>query len=173
MAVGRSSCWVTRVNGLTTAGLRSLLLEDRTAWVGETGRVYFKDPAPGLADPASAEAAPPYPLASTFLLHSKPDSRRVIFLDFDGADVSGTLWNEEDGVRAGFHRAWSLDADPATFNLAERTAIQSVWQRVAEDYAPFDVDVTTQFPGEAAITRSGSGERRESAAAARNHARRN
>lgn len=147
-----------RVNGLTTAGLRSLLLEDRTAWVGETGRVYFKDPAPELADPASAETAPPYPLASTFLLHSKPDSRRVIFLDFDGADVSGTLWNEQDGVRAGFHPAWSLDGDAATFNLTERTAIQSVWQRVAEDYAPFDVDVTTQFPGEAAITRSGSGD---------------
>ena len=29
--------------------------------------------------------------------------------------------------------------------------MQSVWQRVAEDFAPFDVDVTTQDPGVAAI----------------------
>ena len=31
-----------------------------------------------------------------------------------------------------------------------------MWARVAEDYAPFDVDVTTQAPAQAAITRSGS-----------------
>ena len=31
--------------------------------------------------------------------------------------------------------------------------MQSVWQRVAEDYAPFDVDVTTEDPGAAALTR--------------------
>lgn len=147
-----------RVNGLTAPGLRALLLEDTTAWVGETGRVYFKDQAPALTDAVPAAAALSYPLASTFLLHSKPGSQRVIFLDFDGADVSGTLWNEEDGVRAGRHPAWSLDADATTFNTTERTAIQSVWQRVAEDYAPFDVDVTTQFPGEAAITRSDIGD---------------
>ena len=32
--------------------------------------------------------------------------------------------------------------------------VQDVFQRVAEDYAPFDVDVTTQDPGDAAIIRS-------------------
>ena len=32
--------------------------------------------------------------------------------------------------------------------------IQSVWQRVAEDYSMFDVDVTTQDPGLAAIDRT-------------------
>ncbi len=42
------------------------------------------------------------------------------------------------------------------FTDTERTRIQQVWQRVAEDYAPFDVDVTTEYPGEAAITRSSS-----------------
>ncbi len=30
------------------------------------------------------------------------------------------------------------------------------WQRVAEDYAPFDVDVTTQDPGDDAIFRASS-----------------
>ena len=48
---------------------------------------------------------------------------------------------------AGNYPAWTLDGDAATFNDAEREAIQTIWQRVAEDYAPFDVDVTTQDPG--------------------------
>ena len=33
-----------------------------------------------------------------------------------------------------------------------------MWQRVSEDFAPFDIDVTTQDPGAAAITRSGTGD---------------
>src|SRR6185436_5752509 len=37
-----------------------------------------------------------------------------------------------------------------------RSRIVQMWQRVAEDYAPFDVDVTTEYPGEAALTRSSS-----------------
>ena len=33
-----------------------------------------------------------------------------------------------------------------------------MWKQAAEDFAPFDVNVTTQDPGQAAITRSGSGD---------------
>ena len=32
--------------------------------------------------------------------------------------------------------------------------MQSIWQRVAEDYAPFNIDVTTQDPGDAGIIRT-------------------
>src|SRR6185295_19368773 len=32
------------------------------------------------------------------------------------------------------------------FNDAEQLAIKRVWQRVAEDYAPFNIDVTTERP---------------------------
>ena len=59
----------------------------------------------------------------------------------------GHRWNATtDGLPAGDAPAWRLDGDAATFNDAERDAIQSIWQRVAEDYAPFDVDVTTAGP---------------------------
>jgi PKD repeat protein len=40
------------------------------------------------------------------------------------------------------------------FSQQEQDVIQYIWQRVAEDYAPFDVDVTTQDPGVDAIIRS-------------------
>jgi hypothetical protein len=35
---------------------------------------------------------------------------------------------------------------PYTFSTAELQRIQAIWQRVAEDYAPFDVNVTTEPP---------------------------
>ena len=43
-------------------------------------------------------------------------------------------------------------------NDNEREQIQSVWQRVSEDYSAFDVDVTTQDPGDAAIDRTNAGD---------------
>jgi hypothetical protein len=103
---------------------------------------------------AATSGAAPYPLDQTFLLNSRPGAPRVIYLDFDGHTVSGTAWNAEFGLPAGTHPAFSLDGDPTTFNAAERTLIQGVWQRVAEDFAPFDVNVTTQDPGIDAIRRS-------------------
>jgi hypothetical protein len=114
--------------------------------------------APGspkaAAAAASASGAAPYPLDQTFLLNSKPGSPRVIYLDFDGHTVSGTAWNDESSLAPGSHPAFSLDGDPTTFNAEERTLIQGVWQRVAEDFAPFDVNVTTQDPGIDAIRRT-------------------
>ena len=39
------------------------------------------------------------------------------------------------------HGGWSTDQDASTFTSSERGTIQSIWQRVAEDYAPFNVNV--------------------------------
>lgn len=93
-----------------------------------------------------------YPLEQTFRLHSLPGARRTVFLDVDGAEVRGTWWNEDipDATYGG------LDADgaPGSFNAAERAVVQEVWQRVAEDFAPFAVDVTTEDPGPAALRRA-------------------
>ena len=143
-------------NGLTAGALRDLLLEDRTAWVDPTGRVFFKDPIPAGAADAEQLEPPAYAVADAFALHSKPGSDHVIFLDFDGSVVSGTAWNATYGIADGAHPAWTLDGDAGSFSTTERDAIASIWARVAEDYAPFDVDVTTQDPGAAAIDRTSS-----------------
>jgi hypothetical protein len=104
---------------------------------------------------AQALPTPAYPYADTFKLHSRPGSQRVIYLDFDGETVSGTKWNEEYNANNSFHAApYDVDGNTASFSEAELAIIQSAWQRVAEDYAPFAVDVTTQDPGLAAIDRS-------------------
>ncbi|MEZ5255782.1 MAG: hypothetical protein R2705_02430 [Ilumatobacteraceae bacterium] len=41
-----------------------------------------------------------------------------------------------------------------TFSDAEKSLIQYTWMRMAEDYAPFDVDVTTEEPAPEAIDRT-------------------
>jgi hypothetical protein len=86
----------------------------------------------------------PFPAALKF--HSRPGAVNVIFLDFDGHSVSGTAWNTSLGRDPIPAVAFSADSDYSTFSDAEQLIIRRVWQRVAEDYAPFDVDVTTEAP---------------------------
>lgn len=85
-------------------------------------------------------------------LHSFPGANRVIYLDFDGHTTSGTAWNQSfTGGKSIVSAAFDLDGDPTTFNSSERDLIQQVWQRVAEDFAPFAIDVTTEDPGVEAL----------------------
>lgn len=90
-----------------------------------------------------------------FQLHSLPGATRVIYLDFDGHVASGTSWNTSyTGGADIVSQPFDLDGDPATFSAGERAVIQAIWKRVAEDYAPFAVDVTTQDPGIEALRKT-------------------
>jgi hypothetical protein len=149
---------VARAYGLRADELQSLLREDASLAVDRAGRLHFTDPAPAGALPADAtiEAALA-PLADTFRLHSRPGAKRIIYLDFDGHVISGTGWNASyNGGQNIIAPPWDIDGSPSTFNDTERTRIQQIWQRIAEDYAPFDVDVTTELASESQITRSGT-----------------
>src|SRR5918993_216532 len=80
--------------------------------------------------------------ADAFKLHSKPGAATRVYLDFDGHSFTGTAW----GAGTFNALAFSADADRTTFSDAERLTIAEIWHRVAEDYAPFDIDVTTEAP---------------------------
>ncbi len=54
----------------------------------------------------------------------------VILLDFDGQKISGTSWN------------WNGDIIAAPANLTA-AQIEEIFQRVANDYSPFNITVTT------------------------------
>ncbi len=97
-------------------------------------------------------------LSNTFKLHSNPFATKTIYLDLDGHLIpAGSGWaNSYNGGSAINAPAWSMDSDPTTFNDTELARIQAIWQRVAEDFAPFDVDVTTDYRGEDYLTRSSS-----------------
>jgi len=63
-------------------------------------------------------------------LNSYPNASNVIFLDFNGHTVSGTMWNV---------------TGPFTCNSSglSDAAITEAFNRVAEDYRPFNINVTT------------------------------
>jgi PKD repeat protein len=90
-------------------------------------------------------------------LHSRPGSKRTVHLDFDGATLVNTAWNTSStpSITA---LPFDLDGVPYSFSTAELQRIQLIWQRVAEDFAPFDVDVTTEVPSSDALSRSSSGD---------------
>jgi serralysin len=87
-------------------------------------------------------------VASLPLLSSNPSATSKIFLDFNGHTTSGTDWNSfYNGGANIVTPAYSIDADTTTFSTTEVASIEEIWKRVAEDYAPFNVDVTTIDPG--------------------------
>ncbi len=150
---------IAAINAMTVAEVRQEL--DGEARVGANGRLYYVDPAPApLAGPTVTPTAA-FPLPSTFLLHSKPGSAKTIYLDFNGGDVTGSAWNQppDTGVslRTGFFVGWDSDHDGPAFNNNELAVVQDVFLRVAEDFAAFDVDVTTEPPTSDQIVRDSPG----------------
>ncbi len=94
---------------------------------------------------------------SVFSLHSNPGSKRTIYLDFNGEFIEGTSWNKNFNNGASWNAVgFSQDSDFTKFNTSELAVIQSVWQRVAEDFSAFDVDVTTEAPATGVLERSDS-----------------
>lgn len=63
-------------------------------------------------------------------LNSFSNASSVIYLDFDGQAVSGTMWNPSG----------TITCNPSGLSDA---AITEVFNRVAEDYRPFNINVTT------------------------------
>ncbi len=84
-------------------------------------------------------------LAQTFALSSLPTANQTIYLDFNGHTTTGTLWNSTYAVPTINTPAFSIDSNPA-FSNQELQRIQAIYQRVVEDFRPFNVNVTTQEP---------------------------
>lgn len=106
------------------------------------------------ADTSSFVQTTQYPASQTFKLHSRKGARRVIYLDFDGHTTpAGTPWG-----RRIVTPPYDTDGNTASFSGAERGSIQQIWRQVAEDFAPFDVDVTTEEPGAGSLGYSGPGD---------------
>ena len=146
-------------NGLTRPQLDHLLSSDPSAHLDDDGRVYFVEPViPAAAGPGEPEGIAPFPVNQTFLLHSNPTSTRTLFIDVDGTNVSGTVWNSSKALPAADYPGWDPAGNGPAFTDAEKEEVQKLWQRVAEDYAPFGVDVTTEDPGFAGINRENGGD---------------
>ena len=150
--------------GKTPEKLREHLRTDHSLLVNRSGELVYAceldclecNPAQAAEADVIAESIgttdpPPFDTAEAFFLHSRPGANRVIYLDFTGhADTSGK-W------KAGAASPpFDLDGDDSAFNSSELNRIIGVWQRVAEDYAMYEIDVTTEDPGVEALRKANS-----------------
>ncbi|MGK0276277.1 MAG: hypothetical protein ACI9N0_002666 [Ilumatobacter sp.] len=81
------------------------------------------------------------PAAQAYQLHSNPLADLIIYLDFTGHTTTGTPWNQSPRPST-FTSAPYQPSDPAN----TENYIVKIWEMVAEDFAPFNVDVTTEEP---------------------------
>ncbi|HUS36578.1 MAG TPA: Ig-like domain-containing protein, partial [Verrucomicrobiae bacterium] len=123
--------------------------------VDPSGGIFYADEfkpeaAAGAANASEAgiaqAAVPVSPFPANLVFHSKPGAPNTIYLNFSGETVMNTAWNTSVGRASIPAVAFSVDADRTTFSDAEQLAIRRIWQRVSEDYAPFNVNVTTERP---------------------------
>ena len=117
--------------------------------IDDHGGIFYEDTV--LPEPISQtelEANPSLEginAVDTFKLHSKPGAPNVVYVNFTGYTISGTAWNS--GAEASYQaKPFDKDSNPLTFSTSERTDISEVWHRIAEDLAPFNIDVTTEAP---------------------------
>jgi hypothetical protein len=116
------------------------------------GGIFYSEsylPQPVSGSPSAATAvALSLPPVDALKLHSRLGASRKVFLDFDGHTITGTAWNTGTG-RAATYIALPFDVESTAnplFNSDELNRIHEIWHRIADDYAPFDIDVTTEEP---------------------------
>ncbi|MEA5593183.1 Calx-beta domain-containing protein, partial [Rivularia sp. UHCC 0363] len=114
---------------------------------------------------ATATSTPPVDLSNTFKLHSNPNSKYTVYLDFDGHTTENTYWNNASRVNSpNFQKIespqYNTDGNASSLSDTEKAEIQRIWQRVAEDFAPFDVNVTTELPDTEDLINTGNGDDR-------------
>ncbi|CAN5256511.1 hypothetical protein BH11PLA2_BH11PLA2_11050 [soil metagenome] len=68
------------------------------------------------------------------ILHSRPAAPVAIFMDFDGETTANVT-------------AYDTGGDATTFDTTEQNVIIEAWRQLSAYYAPFDVNVTTIYPG--------------------------
>lgn len=74
--------------------------------------------------------APLWSKAQVPFLSSHPSAAAVVFLDFDGHNVDGTSWNYNGPIACGG-------------SGLNNSQIVEIFNRVAEDYRPFNINITT------------------------------
>ena len=88
------------------------------------------------------------PLTSIPRLNSLAGAPVTIYLDFDGhTETQDWPTSRSDGQTGSIVTpVFDVDNDLTTFSDEELRMIEEVWYRVSEDYAPFNVNITTVDP---------------------------
>lgn len=163
--LGRRMADLARFHKREATALNSICERNGSLRISKAGHLHYACnglavKAGTVATTTTTAAAAPFPLTQTFALHSRPGASKVIYLNFTGHKTTGTWWNSDNSVASIVTPPYDLDGNPSSFSNTELSNIQEIWQRVAEDYFPFEVDVTTEDPGTDGIVKSGSGDQK-------------
>ena len=93
-----------------------------------------------------AEPLPP----DSFSLHSRPGSAKTLYLQFRDI-TAGPYWT---GTATLSKPNFNFEDPASSFSAAELNFIADTWSAIAEDFAPFDLDVTTEAPSPDQLIRS-------------------
>ena len=97
------------------------------------------------ASTSAAKLAATPPLTEIRNLESKPGAAKVLYIDYWGGVITGTAWNVNyNGGAAINYTPFSTDADTANFSTNDQYLMYLGWMETAEDFAPFDINVTTR-----------------------------
>ncbi|MFK4760960.1 Ig-like domain-containing protein [Microbacterium sp. ZW T5_45] len=128
------------------------LVEGEAAEITDDGLILHVDPAfegaPSSASDSRVElnaAAVPGDAAGG----SRPGAPVTVYLDFDGETLEGTRWNV-DANKAALPFVAASAATPAVQD--------QVWAAVAEDFAPFNINVTTTRPSDDKLYKTSTGD---------------
>lgn len=163
---------VARAHGRSARELRETLASDDALHVSVCGQLAYLDDRDHLVAEAewipwtywddwdAQEALSASAGVDVFALNTDPGADRTIHLDFTGG-ISTAAWASLLGVPGGTPlTGFDADGDPSSYSALERAAIYDIWSRVAEDFAPFVVNVTTEDPGVDALVRSNAADQR-------------
>ena len=160
-SLGSDAASIAAKNGLSVNELIETLEHHDTAWLTTDGLLMFVDTAIPLVSEdeyADIDAIAPKlgtTFAEAFSLHSRPSSNITIYLDFDGHHSVNNSWGHNI-----MFPAFDTSGDPTIFTAGELDSIVAQWKRVAEDFAPFDVNVTTEEPPVGDLRKQGGGDTR-------------
>lgn len=114
-------------------------------WVDGRSYDFYSDPLPPpdleTDESSSVVSRALHPLSSLPQLNSNLDAPVTFYLDFNGHN-QGT-WVNYNNVST---PVFDIDGNPTTYSDQELERITRIWQRVSEDYSPFNVNVSTVEP---------------------------
>jgi hypothetical protein len=143
--------------GWTLDEVKATAARDKDLHVSADNRLFyackFSDPTKSSGgaskiqtgpDTSTYTGVPPTVTAVTaFQLHSRPGASKTLYLDFNGHTTPAGYWD----TNAVTIPAFKLAGTATALDQVNLNAIRDIWLHVAEDFAAWDIDVTTDAFG--------------------------
>jgi hypothetical protein len=134
-----------RALALAAALTFSLISGTATGALADSGTVHATPSLPLVAHMTANAASNPFALASL------PGAEHTIYLNFTGETLTNSIWNADARADTITLDPYSTDKNTLSFTKNERADIRHIWESVSEDFAPFNVNVTTIAPSDQTI----------------------